>query len=240
MVEWPTGMSVAPKASGSGLLRGLVAAGTHAADPSQEAFGGMGADVDAVNESTPLLSMPPIRAARVHASGAGATATAGAVSTVKGTSQQQPANGRAVDAKAAGEGGDRRWAGHKVMVVDDNLVNRKVVSRLLQRLGLEPTAVDSGAAAVAALQPPHQFEVVFMDLQMPGMDGLEATRRMREAEGMWNSRHQQSLHVPVFALTADSIGEVRQRCEAAGMDGCLSKPIEERELLRALAASLPE
>ncbi|GJP85220.1 hypothetical protein CLOP_g15345 [Closterium sp. NIES-67] len=217
---------------------------------------------EACVESTPLLSAsshrnggsapsapPPATAAT--AATAAATAEAAIAGGAGGVRGQRGPRGdmgaRGARAERGGERGDWGWEGCRVLVVDDNLVNRKVVSKVLQRFGVEAVAVDSGAAAVAALTLPHAFQVVFMDLQMPGMDGLEATRRVRQAEQQYQRNQQQQqqqpqqvcLHVPIFALTADSIGEVRQRCEAAGMDGCLSKPIEERELIKVLGSAVP-
>ncbi|CAI7796398.1 unnamed protein product [Closterium sp. NIES-54] len=116
-------------------------------------------------------------------------------------------------------------AGRRVMVVDDNLINRKVASKLLERHGARVTAVDGGIKALQALAPPHPFHLVLMDLQMPGMDGLEATRRIRARE-----RAQGGGHVAIIALTADVIAGTRHHCFAVGMDDYLSKPLEEAQL----------
>ncbi|CAI5471874.1 unnamed protein product [Closterium sp. Yama58-4] len=119
-------------------------------------------------------------------------------------------------------------SGRRVMVVDDNVVNRKVASKLLERHGARVTAVDGGAKALQALAPPHPFELVFMDLQMPGMDGLEATRRIRARE-----RAEGGGHVAIIALTADVIAGTRQQCFAVGMDDYLSKPLDDGPLSHA-------
>ncbi|CAI7796414.1 unnamed protein product [Closterium sp. NIES-54] len=119
--------------------------------------------------------------------------------------------------------------GRRVMVVDDNLINRKVASKLLERHGAQVTAVDGGAKALVALAPPHPYDLVFMDLQMPGMDGLEATRRIRARE-----RAQGGGHVAIIALTADVIAGTRHHCFAVGMDDYLSKPLHDAPLSHAV------
>ncbi|CAI5493243.1 unnamed protein product [Closterium sp. Naga37s-1] len=119
--------------------------------------------------------------------------------------------------------------GQRVMVVDDNLINRKVASKLLERHGARVTAVDGGAKALVALEPPHHYDLVFMDLQMPGMDGLEATRRIRARE-----RAQGGGHVAIIALTADVIAGTRHHCFAVGMDDYLSKPLHDAPLSHAV------
>ncbi|CAI5471871.1 unnamed protein product [Closterium sp. Yama58-4] len=79
--------------------------------------------------------------------------------------------------------------------------------------------------AVDALAPPHPYDLVLMDLQMPGMDGLEATRRIRARE-----RAEGGGHVAIIALTADVIAGTRQQCFAVGMDDYLSKPLDDGPL----------
>ncbi|GJP32568.1 hypothetical protein CLOM_g17190, partial [Closterium sp. NIES-68] len=120
-------------------------------------------------------------------------------------------------------------AGKRVVVVDDNLINRKVAGKLLERHGAQVTALDGGQRALDALLPGHPFHLVFMDLQMPGMDGLEATRRIRARE-----RARGMGHVPIIALTADVIAGTREQCFAVGMDAYLSKPLEHTHLANAV------
>jgi len=114
-------------------------------------------------------------------------------------------------------------------MADDAPANRLVNERLLARLGVEVRAVEDGAQAVEAALGGWAPDLVLMDLQMPGMDGLEATRRVREDEARAGRRR-----VPIVALTAAAFDADRQRCLDAGMDGYLSKPI----LLAALRAEL--
>ena len=115
----------------------------------------------------------------------------------------------------------------RVLVAEDNLVNRKLVTRLLQKRGHRITAVENGRAAVAALTSPaaKRFDVVLMDVQMPEMNGLEATAAIRQHEAAGGG------HVPIIALTAHALQGDRERCLAAGMDAYLAKPIDVEELI---------
>jgi CheY-like chemotaxis protein/HPt (histidine-containing phosphotransfer) domain-containing protein len=110
-----------------------------------------------------------------------------------------------------------RYLGN-VLLVDDNLVNQQVGSRFLERMGLTVTLASDGAEAVKAYET-HSFDMIFMDLQMPIMDGFEATRRIRDFEA-WNPRK------PIIALTANALSGQLERCIASGMDGFLTKPIQ--------------
>ena len=114
----------------------------------------------------------------------------------------------------------------QILVAEDNVVNRKLVTTLLQKRGHQVTAVENGLEAVAAIEaaPKTPFDVVLMDLQMPQMGGLEATHAIREGEGL-------DRHVPIVALTAHAMQGDRERCLEAGMDGYLSKPIDVNRLL---------
>jgi two-component system sensor histidine kinase/response regulator len=118
----------------------------------------------------------------------------------------------------------QRFAGH-VLLVEDNFVNQKVGVRLLQRLGCTVEVAGNGAQGVAACQQRH-FDLVFMDLQMPVMDGLTATRTIRA----WET----TGHLPIIALTANAMIGDRELCEAAGMDAYLTKPIEVEGLRNVL------
>ncbi|GJP79367.1 hypothetical protein CLOP_g9609 [Closterium sp. NIES-67] len=191
--------------------------------------------------------------------------------------------------------------GLKFLVVDDNMVNRKVISKMLQRYEVHVEAVEGGAQALQRLQQPHEFVGVFMDVQMPGMNGFQATRAIRQMEAAQvpattaahaplpaaaTAHHCQPLppatapghahpqlqdaspsaaaaaagtpeaitapplssprppavspcasprpappkRLLVFALTADIGGGTRERCAVVGMDGYMTKPIEEDQL----------
>ena len=110
----------------------------------------------------------------------------------------------------------------EILVVEDNAANRKLVTALLQKRGHVVKAVENGRLAVAQVSAAHEgrFDVVVMDLQMPEMGGLEATRAIRAREGSDRRR------LPIVALTAHALQGDRERCLAAGMDGYLSKPID--------------
>jgi len=108
----------------------------------------------------------------------------------------------------------QRFDGH-VLLVEDNFVNQKVAVRFLERLGCTVEVASNGAEGVAACQQRH-FDIVLMDLQMPVMDGMAATRKIRE----WET----TGHLPIIALTANAMTGDRELCEAAGMDGYLTKP----------------
>jgi two-component system sensor histidine kinase/response regulator len=110
-----------------------------------------------------------------------------------------------------------------VLVVEDNTVNQRLASRLLERRGHRVTVTANGREAVEALAN-QTFDLVLMDLQMPKMDGFEATAVIRERE------MHDGGHIPIIALTANAMKGDRERCLAARMDGYLSKPIVPQEL----------
>jgi CheY-like chemotaxis protein len=109
-------------------------------------------------------------------------------------------------------------AARSILVVDDNEVNRALLVRQLQRLGHEATAVPGAVQALEAVAA-TPFALILMDCRMPGMDGMEATRRIREAEAQTGER------IPVVAVTANAMEADRQACFAAGMDDFLTKPV---------------
>jgi len=109
----------------------------------------------------------------------------------------------------------------RVLLAEDNPVNRKVALQLLHRLGCQTAVVENGREAVAALDG-GQYDLVLMDVRMPVMDGLEATRIIR---------NRQDLPQPlIVALTASVTQPERQTYLAAGMDGCLAKPLRFEQL----------
>ena len=123
----------------------------------------------------------------------------------------------------------------RVLVAEDNRVNALVIKALLGKLGLDVTMVDDGQQALDAITQGSTPDMVLMDLQMPEMDGLTATRQIRQ----WEMRRAQP-RVPIIALTADAFEEDRQNCLAAGMDDFLSKPIALDALVKALRPWLTE
>ncbi|MBM3784149.1 MAG: response regulator [Acidobacteria bacterium] len=119
-----------------------------------------------------------------------------------------------------------RAAPMRLLVAEDNVVNQALILRLLEKLGHQPRIVPDGAAALAALQEPNAaYDAVLMDIQMPIMDGLEATRRYRAAGG----------RLPIIAMTAHAMAGDRETCLAAGMTGYLTKPVSVTLLEEMLA-----
>jgi len=114
-----------------------------------------------------------------------------------------------------------------VLLVEDNPINRRFAQHVLNKTGYEVVAADNGVAALAALEH-ARFDLVLMDVQMPGMDGLETTAKIRERENITGE------HVPVIALTAHAMAGDRERCLRAGMDGYLVKPIQPATLREAV------
>ncbi|CAN6288378.1 unnamed protein product [Urochloa humidicola] len=137
--------------------------------------------------------------------------------------------------------------GKQILVVDDNAVNRKVAAGSLKKYGAIITCVESGNDAINMLKPPHTFDACFMDVQMPEMDGFEATRLIRSVEKKMNDMIQMGevsaddygnkghWHVPILAMTADVIQATFEKCMECGMDGYVSKPFEEQQLYSAVA-----
>lgn len=115
----------------------------------------------------------------------------------------------------------------RILVVDDDPINRAVVGRGLRRLGVEVIFATNGAEAVA-LARRELLDAILMDGQMPVMDGLEATRRIRNLPDPFGSQ-------PIIGVTADSRDGMRKQYLDAGMNACLAKPIDWVELHRALA-----
>jgi signal transduction histidine kinase/CheY-like chemotaxis protein len=117
----------------------------------------------------------------------------------------------------------------KVLVVDDNTMNRELVAFILRDFGVKYTLVPGGHEALSLLAR-EQFDVVLMDLQMPGMDGKETTRRLRQ---------ELKCEVPVIALSAYVQTQEKQRCLEAGMDAYLTKPVNEKDLYETLEIYAP-
>ena len=115
-----------------------------------------------------------------------------------------------------------------LLLAEDHPINQKLATRLLQKMGHSVTVVENGRQALLALEK-NQFDVVLMDIQMPEMDGFEATAAIRERE-----KSQDGTHVPILAMTAHAMAGDRERCLEAGMDGYVSKPINVQELTEAL------
>ena len=114
----------------------------------------------------------------------------------------------------------------RLLLVEDNAVNRKVALRMLQNLGCTVDCAEDGSQAIDALSK-QTYDLVFMDCQMPVVDGYEATRRIRDLEGS-------ARHTPIIAMTANAMSGDRERCLESGMDDYMTKPFHARNLKRAL------
>jgi two-component system, sensor histidine kinase len=120
----------------------------------------------------------------------------------------------------------------RVLAAEDNSVNQLVLKTLLHQIGVEPLVVENGELALEAWKG-APWDVILMDMQMPIMDGLTATRRIREAEAAMGR-----ARTPIVALTANAMAHQIQACVAAGMDGHVAKPIEAARLFEALERAL--
>jgi CheY-like chemotaxis protein len=124
---------------------------------------------------------------------------------------------------------DQQSAEQPILLVEDNLLNQMVAQGMLRLLGFSSDLVENGVEAVATLRQ-QMYRTVLMDIQMPEMDGLEATRRIREEL----PPDQQPY---IIALTANAMSGDQQRCLDAGMDDYLSKPLSKEALAAALHRS---
>ncbi|MEL6340903.1 MAG: response regulator [Myxococcota bacterium] len=140
--------------------------------------------------------------------------------------------GVALESRSSATGRMRRFGQKRVgtdarvLVVEDNMINREVVKSLLGNLGYEPVLVNDGQEAVDALMGAN-YDIVFMDCQMPKLDGYDATREIRRREGSVR-------HTPIVAMTAHAMVGDRDKCLAAGMDDYLTKPVKLEELQGAI------
>jgi signal transduction histidine kinase/CheY-like chemotaxis protein len=122
--------------------------------------------------------------------------------------------------------------GRRILVAEDSAVNQTVVRTMLAKQGYEVTVVDDGAAAVDAYAG-GSFDLVLMDIQMPRLDGITATKQIRSLEA------SSGRHVPIVALTANAFEEDRKRCLAAGMDDFIAKPFRLDVLMQTIGRHLP-
>ena len=118
----------------------------------------------------------------------------------------------------------------RILLAEDNVVNQKLASRILEKWGHGVVVVGDGKSAVAALEH-NRFDLILMDVQMPEMDGLEATALIRENEKATGG------HIPIVAMTAHAMIGDRERCIESGMDAYVSKPIQNAELMRVIESS---
>jgi CheY-like chemotaxis protein len=120
----------------------------------------------------------------------------------------------------------------RILLAEDSLVNQKLAAGLVKKLGHEVVLANNGREAVDAAQS-EDIDLILMDVQMPEMDGIEATKIIRQKERSSGS------HVPIIAVTAHVLPEDKEKCRAAGMDGYVTKPIKLETLAAAIENVVP-
>ncbi|GHV37966.1 hypothetical protein FACS18949_18260 [Clostridia bacterium] len=127
------------------------------------------------------------------------------------------------------------FTGKVVMLAEDLDINREIVTELLEFTGAEFVCAEDGVQACKLFaENPARFDIILMDVQMPGMDGFEATRRIRRAE-----RERGLKRTPIMAMTANAFAEDIERCKKAGMDDHTAKPLELNTLLMKMEKWMP-
>jgi CheY-like chemotaxis protein len=134
---------------------------------------------------------------------------------------------------AADNGETVSFAGRRIILAEDVEINREIVLALLEPTGLEIDCAENGEQAVSLFSGnPDRYSMIFMDVQMPEMDGYEATRRIRRIEG--ERENQGRGQIPIVAMTANVFREDIDRCIACGMNSHLGKPLDFDEVLEKL------
>ncbi|HEY3760769.1 MAG TPA: response regulator [Verrucomicrobiae bacterium] len=127
----------------------------------------------------------------------------------------------------------------KILLVDDNSINQKVAARIVQQLGYKPDLAVNGRVALEALDREH-YDLVFMDVMMPEMDGLEATRNIRERQKNPSANPNYRARILIIAMTAHAMQTDKEKCLAAGMDDYLAKPIRPADVRGAIEKWAPQ
>jgi CheY-like chemotaxis protein len=117
---------------------------------------------------------------------------------------------------------------YRILIAEDNLVNQRVAIYMLEKQGHQVTGAMNGEEALAALEK-ENFELILMDIQMPKMDGFQATRLIRDKE------KETGLHLPIIAMTAHAMKGDREKCLAVGMDDYIAKPLNVKQLSETIA-----
>lgn len=123
---------------------------------------------------------------------------------------------------------DDRIKGKRILIVEDNMVNQKLAQRMIKNFGFQADVANNGKEALKVLKS-LKYDVVLMDIQMPEMDGLEATKRIRDSQS-----NVMDNKIPIVAMTAHAMKRDREKCIAVGMNDYLSKPIKPDELLETI------
>jgi len=131
------------------------------------------------------------------------------------------------------------FAGKRILLVEDVEINREIVQTLLEPTRMDIDCAENGAEAVRMFaEAPHKYDAIFMDVQMPEMDGYEATQRIRALEAETGSVSQSARRVPIIAMTANVFKDDIEKCLAAGMDSHVGKPLDFEEVLKSLHSYL--
>lgn len=123
-----------------------------------------------------------------------------------------------------------KFPGKRALVVEDYFVNQEVTQDILELMGVDVEVAENGREALELYQN-QKYDLIFMDIQMPEMDGYQTTREIRRTE--------KGDHVPIIALTANALSGDREKCLEAGMDDYISKPIEVEKIEEILKKYLP-
>jgi len=127
---------------------------------------------------------------------------------------------------------NKREQNYHILLAEDNIVNQKLTVRMLEKRGHTVVVAEDGKEALVALEN-ELFDLILMDVQMPEMDGLEATAAIREKESATGE------HIPIIAMTAHAMKGDRERCLEIGMDGYISKPVNVEKLYEIIEALAP-
>jgi CheY-like chemotaxis protein len=131
------------------------------------------------------------------------------------------------------------FAGRRILLVEDVEINREIVQTLLEPTHVEIDCAENGAVAVSMFtETPDKFDMIFMDVQMPEMDGYEATRRIRAFEKDNAAGSGRIRRVPIIAMSANVFKEDIEKCLAAGMDNHVGKPLDFEEVMNRLHSYL--
>ncbi len=132
------------------------------------------------------------------------------------------------------ESPDKVFAGKKILLVEDNELNQEIAATILEEQGFSVDLAGDGTIAVEKMETadPDRYDIILMDIQMPCMDGYEATRRIRALED------KTKANIPIYAMTANAFEDDRQKALDAGLNGHIAKPIDIAKLMAVLKGAL--